>query len=1111
VTIRDGILESIEQEDIVSGKLIIPEGVTDISKELFRDHMELISVELPTTLKKIGKRAFYDCSFLKNIKFNQGLQEIEEAAFYHCTSLSEVKLPDTVTEIAPHTFSECDSLRTVHLSKNISKINSFTFSECTSLSEIELPENIDEICEYAFYSCLSLREIKVPSNVKRIGSCSFQDCQFLNNVIFGEGLEEIKEYAFQKCFSLKKIILPKNLKIIRRMAFQDCTSLEDIKLNENLEVLEGFALENSKVKEIVFPKSIKVVAPMLLRNCKNLKRVHFKSEIEGICENCFSGCFSLSEIVEGNQVIEITNNDSTGDILIQYLYFYANQILKEKYESIDEFLENSNIGCLRVKAITNAGFMEDGVLKFKNIFRKLRKSYDVAPDILKYLKKETTENFSYKIWNEIKKNFSWECCGVEEREKSLAEMIEVFGLFHKDKNQKNRIKKFNEILNEHPFRIFVYQMEELLEDDYPEYKKEILESFDIKKEKLYFINHTVIPEEFSMYLSGILTLSQVKKIKNLQGNYGKRINEFIKEHYVLEEVEVYVLKEEKRFDEVIKLVLLSNSLENHINYDTMHRIFDGCDFSFHEGFYEFLMDNFELILSNKRVQTKIGEIGKCFDSIKDYYHFTAGIKTPSLKQALDYLEKANFNYKEGNLEFAQDIQKAGVTDEEKYNYYENIYEKNKIRGLYSLIRRSNVYEIDGYVIKAELLRKDDPFTLVVGETNYTNCCQVYHKIGHNCMAHATSSSDGGIFVTRLLKDGEWILLTESWDWQNNNLYCHDNIEGTEFLKRGSYRLKKAVAEAFKLDAESIIEKSKNEVGKYIESRRKILEKSISEEKELELEKLKELENRQVIKIVTVGTGYDDLGLREFFHQTIKVDTNQFIHGQVFHLSNFQPVDYNNTKPYFDSSYPAYSDSKEFQYIMTGSLEDLVLSEETLVPIYRDERRVMKETGDNVRNHTAKRIKDMEKEAYPRGMWNYQKVSQNNFHNTDIYLGEDWYLICENKMDNSIYIKDLARVTPTLEDEKKNQLDEIQSIVSTLIDSSQYIEADLKEDTSYILYLMNKRLGYIEQIGEDTSYLFGTNDSEKTVTEEEQMKILKNYVKTKEQNSYTMHKVKFKKK
>ena len=52
---------------------------------------------------------------------------------------------------------------------------------------------------------------------------------------------------------------------------------------------------------------------------------------------------------------------------------------------------------------------------------------------------------------------------------------------------------------------------------------------------------------------------------------------------------------EKRFDEVIRLALLSNSLENHINYDTMHRIFDGCDFSFHEGFYEFLMDNFELI------------------------------------------------------------------------------------------------------------------------------------------------------------------------------------------------------------------------------------------------------------------------------------------------------------------------------------------------------------------------------------------------------------------------------------------------------------------------------------------------------------------------------------
>ena len=77
-------------------KIVIPEGVVEISDEAFIFCEQLASVTLPSTLKKIGKSAFQECVNLVEINFPEGLEEIGFAAFCNCLSLKEPSLSETV-------------------------------------------------------------------------------------------------------------------------------------------------------------------------------------------------------------------------------------------------------------------------------------------------------------------------------------------------------------------------------------------------------------------------------------------------------------------------------------------------------------------------------------------------------------------------------------------------------------------------------------------------------------------------------------------------------------------------------------------------------------------------------------------------------------------------------------------------------------------------------------------------------------------------------------------------------------------------------------------------------------------------------------------------------
>ena len=998
---------------------------------------------------------------------------------------------------------------TVIIPKGVTSIGGYAFENCKSLETIIIPEGVTSIGEYAFHGCESLKTIVLPNSLTSIGRVTFFCCVSLETIIIPEGVTSIGEGAFGSCESLKTIVLPNSLTSIGRDTFFHCVSLETI----------------------IIPEGVTSIGEYAFHACKSLKIITLPNGLTNISDHAFYGCDSLNTLITPYGKIQ---KNGYKDIVPKYLYLYTNSILKEKYTDFDDFL--SQLSQLFIRDIFNNNnsnmllYNKTIIPKFKNLFYKLRKDFDISPSLFSALSLEETEKFDYKIWNKIKNLFDLKDIEMSE---AVSEMIAIFGLFENDNGAKGRLQDYidfvhnkNVILTDNiPYHadLIDYYICYALESGVDEFDIDLTQMQEMKNSISAYItavdytyyqlkSGVIIPKEFNIDLTQNLTMKERKNIKKLTGNYGKKINDFVKENYEIVNRTGY---------KIINNSECFNENGNFVNQSTLHRMFDGCNKKFDLDFYNFLMKYMDTILKNEIYQRKIKDIQKHFQSIKTYYKLHAGIDDITLKQAINYVENIGFdNVHEGNMEFAKEVKKSGVASQEAFEYYQKIFELNDQRKLSSLIKRSNIYEINGYKIKTELLRKDDSFSMLVGETNYTNCCQVFGGVGHNCLAHAVNSEDGGIFVTKLIKDDEEILLTESWDWQNNNVYCHDNIEGTPYFEKNK-DLHDVVAKAIELDALEIIRKSREEVEKYIIERSKKIEKSLlsKEEKDKELEELAELEKREVIRLVTVGSGNSDLELSNYYSNTINVDDNNTFNHQTFTLAHFQPVDYNSTQVYFSSEHSAYSDAKVTQYIIAGSVEELCLGKlEPLVSIYRDERRIIEENKEDIRDYTFHKIKVMKEEIYPEAMKLYTDKDKfgdedDDLKDSHIILGEDWYLVYKERYDNSIYISDLARMEPNLEDEKGIQNKEILSALSSLLETYDRIEADLKEDTSYLLYLMNKKLGYLEQIGEDTSYSFLDRSHSTIISEEDQANILKNIKQIrKEKNpNLIMHHVTFRKK
>ncbi len=351
-------------------ELVIPseiDGYTVVAIDgyVFRGYDTIIHLQLPNTLKTIGKRAFYDCDGLKDLVFPDSLTTIGQYAFAYCDSLKKLTFPDSVTRIDEYAFYECSSLETITLGTNIDTIGEKAFQRCAKMTDVyykgtEEQWNQISIGEINFYfnggeqtinfeykpegepednayktvtgTCgdnltWELNEITGLLTVSGEGPMYDYESQSdvpwkdyrgtIENIVICDGVTSIGECAFINCKTVKNISMADSVTKIGFWAFYNCYSLTDVVISKGVTKLEQYAFYC----------------------CHNLRWVTIDKTVKRIHQYAFASCFEITDLYYLGSKKDWSNMSIgyqciPGDSVVHYLG-------EDTHECDDEYIYDS--------------------------------------------------------------------------------------------------------------------------------------------------------------------------------------------------------------------------------------------------------------------------------------------------------------------------------------------------------------------------------------------------------------------------------------------------------------------------------------------------------------------------------------------------------------------------------------------------------------------------------------------------------------------------------------------------------------------------------------------------------------------------------------------------
>ena len=126
---------------------IVPENITRLEKECFKDCINLTSITLHNKINYIGDECFKNCPKLKEIIIPDSVNYLGHSCFTDCVSLTNVKLGNGFDTLRQHTFYNCKLLIKVVIPNSVKKHieNGEIFNGCYNLQTIILSDNCSNI------------------------------------------------------------------------------------------------------------------------------------------------------------------------------------------------------------------------------------------------------------------------------------------------------------------------------------------------------------------------------------------------------------------------------------------------------------------------------------------------------------------------------------------------------------------------------------------------------------------------------------------------------------------------------------------------------------------------------------------------------------------------------------------------------------------------------------------------------------------------------------------------------------------------------------------------------------------------------------------------------
>lgn len=259
----------------------VPNGVTELGEQLFRESFELEYLNLGTAVTAIGNFAFNNCPLLEEVVIPSSLREIGQSLFSSTDNIKRFtgnspyvtsdnkcfiwpSISGTGNDILKFAGGGGDVEYTIPSGQNIVHVNANSFHSetlkrliliegltihpaallgITNLEGIYGPNtssdhraivNGDKLVSLVVSQGLVNGEYRVPDDITKIGYSAFNSLEGLRKVTMGDQVTSIGGYAFFKCPDLEEVTLSAGIKSVESdggmsvYPFTGCNNLTEI-------------------------------------------------------------------------------------------------------------------------------------------------------------------------------------------------------------------------------------------------------------------------------------------------------------------------------------------------------------------------------------------------------------------------------------------------------------------------------------------------------------------------------------------------------------------------------------------------------------------------------------------------------------------------------------------------------------------------------------------------------------------------------------------------------------------------------------------------------------------------------------------------------------------
>ena len=256
-------------------KVVVEEGVTEIGDYAFTYFDIVTDIQLPSTVKSLGKFSIAGCQRLETIKLPMKLEFIGGAAFAKNSKMKSIEIPSTVTLVGDWAFHSWTGEQTIIVNETKAYVNenwnaawceecsaniryadstgnetissgycgdsmewkftsdgTLTISGYGDMYDYDFDDDSNLTCPWFVYA-YEIEKIVVNEGVEYIGALAFA-CSNVAEIQLPSTVWGLGDFSLAMCYGLEKVVLPAEILGIGAGVFWKDTNIKNISIPETV-------------------------------------------------------------------------------------------------------------------------------------------------------------------------------------------------------------------------------------------------------------------------------------------------------------------------------------------------------------------------------------------------------------------------------------------------------------------------------------------------------------------------------------------------------------------------------------------------------------------------------------------------------------------------------------------------------------------------------------------------------------------------------------------------------------------------------------------------------------------------------------------------------------